>query len=118
MQEFEIIFYDLPNGEEPAKEFIQSLDIKMRAKMLRTVLRLQENGFELREPQSKHLDDGIFELRAKVGSDISRVLYFFVIGKKAILTNGFIKKTQKTPPGEIEKAKAYRKEYLSRKENV
>ena len=118
MQEFEIIFYDLPNGEEPAKEFIQSLDIKMRAKMLRTVLMLQKNGFELREPQSKHLDDGIFELRAKVGSDISRVLYFFVIGKKAILTNGFIKKTQKTPPGEIEKAKAYRKEYLSRKENV
>ena len=118
MKEFEIIFYDLPNGEEPAKEFIQSLDIKMRAKMLRTVLMLQENGFELREPQSKHLDDGIFELRAKVGSDISRVLYFFVIGKKAILTNGFIKKTQKTPPGEIEKAKAYRKEYLSRKENV
>lgn len=118
MQEFEIIFYDLPNGEEPAKEFIQSLDIKMRAKMLRTVLMLKENGFELREPQSKHLDDGIFELRAKVGSDISRVLYFFVIGKKAILTNGFIKKTQKTPPGEIEKAKAYRKEYLSRKENV
>ena len=86
--------------------------------MLRTVLMLQKNGFELREPQSKHLDDGIFELRAKVGSDISRVLYFFVIGKKAILTNGFIKKTQKTPPGEIEKAKAYRKEYQSRKENV
>ena len=53
-----------------------------------------------------------------LSSDISRVLYFFVIGKKAILTNGFIKKTQKTPPGEIEKAKAYRKEYLSRKENV
>ena len=70
------------------------------------------------EPQSKHLDDGIFELRAKVGSDISRVLYFFVIGKKAVLTNGFVKKSQKTPPGEIEKAKAYRKEFLSRKENV
>jgi len=34
---------------------------------------------QLREPYSKHLDDGIFELRAKVGSDISRVMYFFVI---------------------------------------
>ena len=118
MQEFEIIFYDLPNGEEPAKDFIISLDAKMKAKMLRTIVMLQTNGFELREPQSKHLDDGIFELRAKVGSDISRVLYFFVIGKKAVLTNGFVKKSQKTPPGEIEKAKAYRKEFLSRKENV
>ena len=58
---------------------------------------LAKNGSELREPYSKHLGDGIFELRAKVSSDITRVLYFFVIGKKIVLTNGFIKKTQKTP---------------------
>ena len=57
------------------------------------------------------------ELRAKVGTDISRVLYFFVVGKKAVLTHGFIKKSQKTPPGEIDRAKRYRAEYLSRKEN-
>lgn len=44
---------------------------------------------------SDHLVDRIFEIRAKVGSDIARVLYFFVIGKKIVLTNGFIKKTQK-----------------------
>lgn len=55
-------------------------------------------------------------MRAKVGSDISRVLYFFVIGKQIILTNGFIKKTQKTPKSEIELAKKYRNEYLNREE--
>lgn len=60
-------------------------------------------------PYSDHLVDGIFEIRAKVGSDIARVLYFFVIGKKIVLTNGFIKKTQKTPKNEIELAKKYRK---------
>lgn len=38
---------------------------------------LQEKGNMLREPYSKHLDDGIFELRCKFGSDITRVLYFF-----------------------------------------
>ena len=118
MQEFEIIFYDLPNGDEPAKDFILSLDKKMRAKMIRTIEMLQNNGYELREPYSKHLNEGIFELRAKVGSDISRVLYFFIIGRKIILTNGFIKKTQKTPSDEIDKAKSYRKEFLSREENV
>ena len=69
----------------------------------------------MREPYSKAIDDGIFELRAKVGSDISRVLYFFIIGQKVILTNGFIKKTQKTPMEEIECAKRYRADYLSRK---
>ena len=57
------------------------------------------------------------ELRAKVGSDISRVLYFFVIGHKVVLTNGFIKKTQKTPKSEIKRAKRYRADYLRRKEN-
>lgn len=117
MQEFEIIFYDKADGTEPAKDFLLSLDKKMRAKMLRTIKLLQMNGNKLREPESKELDEGIMELRAKVGSDISRVLYFFVVGRKAILTNGFIKKTQKTPKAEIERAKRYRADYLSRKGN-
>ena len=108
---------DRDDGTEPAKEFILSLDKKMRAKMLRTIEMLQNNGYELREPYSKSVNEGILELRAKVGSDISRVMYFFVVGKKAILTNGFIKKTQKTPKEEIERAKIYRADYLSRKEN-
>lgn len=85
--------------------------------MLRTIQILQDNGAALREPYSKSLGNGIFELRAKVGSDISRVLYFFFVGKKVILTNGFVKKTQKTPTVEIERAKSYRDEYLNRKEN-
>ena len=76
---------------------------------------LAENGTQLREPYSKPLDDGIFELRAKVGSDISRVLYFFMIGKKVILTNGFVKKTQKTPEKEINKKKKKKKEYYEGK---
>ena len=42
MQEFEIIFYDKEDGTEPAKEFLLSLDIKMRAKMLRTIEMLLE----------------------------------------------------------------------------
>ncbi|MBR4474498.1 MAG: type II toxin-antitoxin system RelE/ParE family toxin [Oscillospiraceae bacterium] len=88
----------------------------MREKMLWTIQLLAANGIELREPYSKALEDGVFELRAKVGSDISRVLYFFFVGHKVILTNGFIKKSAKTPPGEIEKAKRCRAEYLSRKE--
>lgn len=117
MGKIQTILYDLPNGTYPAQEFIDSLDLKMQAKMLRMISMLQENGTDLRMPYSEHLEDGIFELRAKVGSNISHVMYFFFDGGKAILTHGFIKKTQKTPPAEIDKAKRYRKEYLSRKEN-
>ena len=89
----------------------------MRAKILLSIRIVKEKGFQTRMPYSEELEDGIFELRAKVGSDISRVLYFFVVGRKIILTNGFIKKTQKTPKSEIERAKKYRTDYLSREEN-
>ena len=115
--EFEIVFYDKADGTKPAKEFILGLEPKIKAKMLRIIDILGINGEKLREPYSKLLNDGIFELRVQAGSDISRVLYFFVIGKKVVLTNGFIKKTPKTPPSEIKRAKSYRAEYLSREEN-
>ena len=80
-EEFVIIFYKKDDGSEPAKEFLDGLDNKMRA---------------------------------KVSTDITRVLYFFVSGRKAILTHGFVKKTQKTPQSEIEKAENYRRDYLSK----
>ena len=116
MDRFEVEFYEDANGKQPAKEFLLGLDTKMRAKMLNTIAILQDNGYELREPYSKHLSEGIFELRAKVGSDISRVLYFFFVDRHIILTNGFIKKTQKTPPGEIKLAKDRRKDWIERQE--
>ena len=50
--------------------------------------------------------------------DIAEAIDYFdnILLNKAILTHGFIKKTQKTPPSEIERAIRYRKEYFSRKE--
>ena len=116
MSRFEVEFYEKENGEQPAKEFLLSLDKKLRAKLADTIMILQDNGYELREPYSKHISEGIFELRAKQGSDITRVMYFFYVDRHIILTNGFIKKTQKTPQSEIEKAKRYRSDYLKRKE--
>jgi phage-related protein len=116
-QEYKVEFYNKPDGSKPAEEFLLSLDEKMRTKMLKASAMLRTNGSELREPYSKPLGSHIFELRAQVGSDITRILYFFVVGRKAILTNGFTKKTQETPRAEIERAKIYRKDYLNREEN-
>jgi phage-related protein len=115
MAEFEVEFYETTDGDKPAKDFLISLDNKMRAKMASMISLLQDNGYNLREPYSKHLSEGIFELRAKVGSDITRVMYFFYIDRRVILTNGFVKKTKKTPLKELEKAKKYRQDYLRRK---
>lgn len=111
---FEVEFYEKENGDSPVEDFLNGLDIKMRNKILMILNVLQEKGNQLREPYSKHVEDGIFEVRGKVGTDISRVLYFFYHNGKIILTNGFIKKTQKTPKSEIELAKRYRKEYMER----
>lgn len=114
MDQFTVEFYETAAGERPAEEFLDSLDVKMRGKLVMTLKVLQEQGNRLREPYSKHLEDGIFEVRGKVGSDISRVLYFFYYGGRIILTNGFIKKTQKTPRNELEKAKLCRKDFMER----
>lgn len=110
--EFEIIFYQREDGMEPVREFLDAQPLKMRAKLVKEINMLKMNGYELREPYSKHLRGGIFEIRAKAGNDISRVLYFFYMGHRIVLTNGFVKKTQMTPKGEIEKAEKYRKDYL------
>ena len=99
-----------------AKDFILSLDEKLRAKTLWNINLLAKVGTALRGPESSKLDDGIFEIRTIVGTNLTRVLYFFCIGKKAVLTNGFVKKTQKTPKREIEKAKSYRDDFLKRNE--
>lgn len=114
VDKFTIEFYEKENGEIPVEEFLLGLDIKMRAKVLGIMGILQERGNQLREPYSKHLEDGIFEIRGKVGSDITRLLYFFYYQGKIIVTNGFVKKTQKTPVLAIEKAKMYRSDYLGR----
>ena len=63
------------------------------------------------------MGDDIFELRIKFAKDISRIFYFFWSEKKIILTNGFVKKSQKTPKNELDKAKKYKEDYKRRMEN-
>lgn len=113
---FSVEYYEKEDGTRPAEEFILSQDVKMRARIFMILEFLEEMGPQLREPYSKSLGDGIFEVRAKQGSNISRVLYFFVVGQKIILTNGFVKKTDKTPAHEISKAKRYRADYYQQED--
>ena len=115
MDMYDVLFYDLPDGSKPVKDFMDTLDAKMFVKVVRTIDMLKQVGPSMRLPYSEHLDDGIFEIRVKQGTNITRVLYFFFVGKKIILTNGFVKKTQKTPKNELALAKKYRDEYKSRR---
>lgn len=118
MTKFEVVLYEKANGECPVEEFITSLDMKMQAKMIGLLELLEEKGNQLREPYSKAIDDGIFELRCKVGNNITRILYFFYYEGKIVLTNGFVKKTQKTPAEEIKLAKERRLDFKERMEKA
>ena len=88
----------------------------MNAKMVGLMEILEEKGYSLREPYSAPLEDGIFELRAVQGSNISRALFFFYAEGRIVITHGFIKKTQKTPRAQIELAKKYRADFLRRQQ--
>ena len=102
--------------EKNTCEFLDSLEPKMNAKMVGLMEILEEKGYSLREPYSAPLEDGIFELRAVQGSNISRALFFFYVEGRIVITHGFIKKTQKTPRAQIELAKKYRADFLRRQQ--
>ena len=113
---FNIEFYkDKESKRCYIEEFLDSLDTKSRVHTLRNIQLLSD--YSLREPYSKNIDDGIFELRIKQSSNIYRVLYFFYKDKNIILTNGFIKKTNKTPKNEINIAKECKNKYYRSIEN-
>jgi len=63
----------------------------------------------------KHIEDGIYEIRIKSGSDIYRLFSFFDDGKLVILLHGFTKKSQKLPRKEIDRSVRLRREYYENK---
>ena len=68
----------------------------------------------LREPYSKYMGNGVYELRIRFAGDISRIFYFFIVNNRIVLTNGFIKKTNKTPSAELALAMKYKVDYEGR----
>jgi phage-related protein len=113
---WKVITYTKENGESPVSEFLNKLSIKHRAKAIWEIELLVELGMNLREPYTKAIKDhnGLWELRIKFASDISRIFYFMPIGDTFILLHGFIKKTNKIPKNEIEKAVQYMDDYKRR----
>jgi phage-related protein len=113
---FDVYFYRLSNGIAPVEEFLDSLDPAMRAKALSGISLLKDRGNMLREPYSTYIDKGIFELRIKTAGNISRIFYFFRQGKCIMLTNGYMKKSQKMDNKEYERALSYKLDYEKRHE--
>ncbi len=97
MTHCEIVYFKTDRGDEPVREFVDSLDISSKRKYWRKVDYLREFGKNLCEPHAKNLGSGIYELRFRASDGHYRVLYFFFSSSHAVLTNGFMKKTNRTP---------------------
>ena len=120
---YEIEFYETEDGKCPIWDFLEALrlkaptnkDARIQHKQASLYIELlQQNGTHMNAEITKHLDDGIWELRP--GNN--RVFYFFYQNDTYVLLHQFRKKSQKTPKREIEKAKIERNDYLHRKETA
>ena len=98
------------------QDFFDKQSKKVKAKIVWT-FDLVEALQRVPETYLKHIEstDGLYEIRVQLGSDIFRIFCFFDQGQLVILTNGFQKKTQKTPKKEIELALKIKAEYESEK---
>ena len=97
-------------------EFYEKQKQKVKDKILWT-FRIIETQQQIPTDYLKHMEgtEGLYEIRVQQGNDIFRVFCFFDEGRIIVLSNGFQKKTQKTPKNEIEKALKIKKEYETEK---
>lgn len=111
----EIKFYKTNHAESPVEEFLDSLSGK-QAQKVTWVLQLFEEMPVLPGQYFKKIvnSDEIWEIRVQFGNNIFRLLGFFVSDDLFVVTNGFQKKTQKTPISEIQLAEQRKREYLKR----
>lgn len=114
---YKIIFYKDKNGKSETKDFIESLyksknkNSRINFKKIQDYMNaLQMHGLALNDIYIKHLEDKIWEIRPIR----NRILFAAYNGEYFIVLSHFLKKTQKTPQREIEKAKKRFKDFLER----
>ncbi|MFO0792733.1 MAG: type II toxin-antitoxin system RelE/ParE family toxin [Candidatus Brocadiaceae bacterium] len=114
-----VVFYRTIDGKCPIKDFLDPLPGKVVQKIT-WVLSLLEDFNIVPSSYFKKLagTEEIWECRIKFGANAYRILCFFDNNSVVVLTHGFMKKSQKTPKHEIEKAEAYRRNFLKRKAKI
>ncbi|MSP14373.1 MAG: type II toxin-antitoxin system RelE/ParE family toxin [Chloroflexi bacterium] len=113
-QEWSIVYYANERGESPVREFLENLDLKTQARFDWSIEQLRVRTIYAREPLVRHLEGKIWELRRESSTNIYRLLYCFLSGKRILFLHGFQKKTQKTPRREIEIAQQRLNSFIER----
>ena len=109
LPELPAVFYRTAGGKEPVLEWLRGLPSEDR-RTIGTDLATVQFGWPIGMPLCRPLSDGLWEVRSTLPSRrIARVLFFVAEGRIGVV-HGFIKKTQKTPPDELELARKRMKE--------
>ncbi len=109
-----ILYYSEDEKPSDIEIFIDSKDERNQAKIFAWLEKLSELGPNLPRPYADILVDGIHELRIKLSGSQVRILYFFCYKDYIILTNQFVKNTDKVPKSEINKSKERREKFLKK----
>jgi phage-related protein len=108
-KDLEVVFFESESGNQPARDFIKSLT-KEEKRIIGADVRIVQNSFPIGLPLVRKLRPKLWEIRSDLKDGINRVFFTF-INEKIILLHGIVKKTQKTPPKEINVATERIKEY-------
>lgn len=114
---FQAIFYWNERNETPVRDVIESLSEKVQQKIAAWVELLEKEGPFLKRPYADKVQDKLYELRVRLGSDNIRILYFFFLKDKIVLLHVFRKKDWKISKGDLELASRRMRDFLSRWEN-
>lgn len=113
---YNIYFYKTRRDDYPVNDFINKLDKKSQAKILKHIDLLQIHGPNLLRPYADHIEGKIRELRVRISADNIRILYFFFLSGNIILLHAFRKKSNEVPQREIDQAKRNMSDFISQHE--
>lgn len=100
--------------DELALREIEALPVPLRAKLSLYIERIQSHGLESLEPGAvMHIEGKLWELRVKAQVGIARALYFTLHPKRVLIVSAFVKKSQKLPQNEKERAEKRMKASLA-----
>jgi len=101
------------DGTVPVREWLEGLrrQPKHRAKCIKWLTLLRDQGYDLRRPKADVLREGIHELRVRFSFENYRLLYFFFGRNTIVVTHGVTKHSDETPPEEIDRALGSKRKY-------
>jgi phage-related protein len=103
---FDVYFFKTEVGNEPAREWIKSLNDTDKHIVGKDIAKVQIGGPQIGEPTVKALGDGLFEVRSTITNrKVEARILFTTVGNKILLLHGFIKAARKTPHKDIDLAR-------------